>query len=133
MESHVRILAILRIVAGCLGILVATAALLAFGGLAGLLAATEAAREAEAWIAVPVLAAIGGALFFLILVVSLPSIIAGAGLLKYRPWARILTIVLSAIDLLNVPLGTALGIYGLWVLLARDSQVLFERRFGPLA
>jgi len=133
MESHVRILAILRIVAGCLGILFATAALLAFGGLAGLLAATEAARDAEAWIAVPVLAAIGGALFFLILVVSLPSIIAGAGLLKYRPWARILTIVLSAIDLLNVPLGTALGIYGLWVLLARDSQVLFERRFGPLA
>ncbi len=132
MESHVRILAILRIVAGCLGILIAAAALLAFGGLAGLLAATEAAREAEAWIAVPVLAAIGGALFFAILIVSLPSIIAGAGLLKYRPWARILTIVLSAIDLLNVPLGTALGIYGLWVLLARNSRILFERRFGPL-
>lgn len=132
MESHVRILAILRIVAGCLGVLIAAVALLAFGGLAGLLAATEAAREEEAWIAVPVLAAIGGALFFLMLIVSLPSIIAGAGLLKYRPWARILTIVLSAIDLLNVPLGTALGIYGLWVLLARDSQTLFERRFGPV-
>lgn len=132
MESHVRILGILRIVAGCLGILIATAALLAFGGLAGLLAATEAPRDSEAWIAVPVLAAIGGAVFFLLLIVSLPSIIAGVGLLKYRPWARILTIVLSAIDLLNVPLGTALGVYGLWVLLARDARLLFERRFGLL-
>jgi len=133
MESHVRILAILRIVAGCLGILVATVALLAFGGLAGLVAATEATRDSQAWIAVPVLAAVGGALSFLLLVVSLPSIIAGAGLLKHRPWARTLTIVLSALDLLNVPLGTALGIYGLWVLLARDTRLLFERPLRPLA
>ena len=32
------------------------------------------------------------------------------GLLKYRPWARVVGIVLSAINLINVPFGTVLGV-----------------------
>jgi hypothetical protein len=37
-----------------------------------------------------------------------------------------LTIVLSAIELLHVPFGTALGIYGLWVLLSPPTEELFR-------
>ncbi|MBI3696140.1 MAG: hypothetical protein HY238_15045, partial [Acidobacteria bacterium] len=58
---------------------------------------------------------------------GLPSLIAGIGLLKLRPWARILTIVLSAIDLIHVPFGTALGLYGLWALLSKEGEQLFAR------
>ena len=56
-----------------------------------------------------------------------PSLIAGVGLLYFKPWARVLTIILSVIHLFSVPFGTALGIYGLWVLLQRETEPLFRR------
>ena len=61
------------------------------------------------------------------LVLSVPGIIAGVGLLSYQPWARILTIVLSILDLISIPFGTALGIYGLWVLFTTEGARLFEQ------
>ena len=51
---------------------------------------------------------------------------AGWGLLQREPWARLLTIVLSLFSLFNVPLGTALGVYGLWVLLPAQSEKEYE-------
>jgi phage shock protein C len=62
---------------------------------------------------------------FLILF-SAPGIICGFGLLKYRPWSRILALILGAINLINIPFGTALGIYTLWVMMHEDSQALFR-------
>jgi len=47
---------------------------------------------------------------------------AGWGLLRRESWARLLTVVLSFFALLNIPLGTALGIYSLWVLLPAESE-----------
>ena len=61
------------------------------------------------------------------LTLSAAGIIAGLGLLKFRPWAWILAIGLSVLGLLNVPFGpfgTVLAIYGLWVLLARATERL---------
>jgi len=43
--------------------------------------------------------------------------IAGWGLLKLEPWGRIFALVMAFLDLLYVPLGTALGVYTLFVLL----------------
>jgi len=48
--------------------------------------------------------------------------IAGCGLLQQQEWARILTLVVGFLALLNVPIGTALGIYTLWVLLPAQSD-----------
>ena len=56
---------------------------------------------------------------------SLPSVATGIGLLYFKPWARILGIVLSAIALLGFPWVTLLGIYGLWVLFNKDTERLF--------
>ena len=70
---------------------------------------------------------IGGFVFILLLVLSLPGLIIGFGLVQLRPWARIAGIILSALDLVSVPpFGTALGIYGLWVLLNRETEQMFE-------
>jgi hypothetical protein len=33
--------------------------------------------------------------------------------------------------LVQIPLGTALGFYGIWVLFSRDGQALFERPTAP--
>ena len=50
--------------------------------------------------------------------------VLGAYLLLY-PRARVLTLILSAFNLLQVPLGTALGIYGFWVLMSDRADELF--------
>ena len=47
---------------------------------------------------------------------------AGWGLLERQPWARILALVLAFLNLLDLPFGTALGVYTLWVLLPAESE-----------
>lgn len=49
------------------------------------------------------------------------------GLYERQPWARTLGIVLSFFVLLRIPLGTALGIYTLWVLLPDPSRREYEQ------
>ena len=53
---------------------------------------------------------------------------AGWGLLQREPWARTVAVVLAFPSLFfNVPFGTALGIYTLWVLLPAESDAEYER------
>ena len=124
MEQHVKILGALHIVFGSLGLLLALGMLVLFGGIAGLVGATDYSGNGH--FAVPVIGAVGGLVFFVLVALSLPGVIAGIGLLQFRTWARILTNVLSEFDLIHVPFGTALGIYGLWVLLSQGSERLFR-------
>jgi hypothetical protein len=60
-----------------------------------------------------------------ILMVSLPGIIGGVGLLRYKPWGRYMVLVLSVLALLNIPLGTAIGVYSIWVLVQDETAQLF--------
>lgn len=55
-------------------------------------------------------------------------IIGSWGLIKGKNWARILMIVLSALHLVNIQIGTILGSYGLWVLLSKETGLLFGER-----
>jgi len=126
MQQHVKILAILHIVFGGLGVLAALAALLFFGGLASFAGLAE--QNSGNFIAGGVLGLIGLVVMIVVLVISLPGLIAGVGLLNYQNWARILTIVLSVIELPGFPFHTALGIYGLWVLLSTEGSALFTPR-----
>jgi hypothetical protein len=119
MEQHVKIIAVLYIVFGALGIL---AALMLFFIIAG---AGAASGDEEAMMVTGIVAV---ALAVFLVVVSLPGIIAGIGLLQRRNWARILAIVLAALNLLNFPFGTALGIYALWALLNEQTAPLFAAR-----
>jgi uncharacterized membrane protein (DUF2068 family) len=48
--------------------------------------------------------------------------LTGWGLLKRQPWARMLAIVFGCFSLFDVPFGTALGVYTLWVLLPAESE-----------
>ena len=61
-----------------------------------------------------------------LLILSAPSIIGGWGLIKGKSWSRVLMIVISALHLLSFPIGTALGIYGLWVLLNEQSRQFLD-------
>ena len=126
METHVKVLAVLCIVFGALGTLGALFILAVFGAAGAVSAALS--QNPEAMIALPIIRLAGTALFVFLLLTSVPGIIAGIGLLQYRPWARILTIVISAINLIHVPLGTILGLYGLYVLLSAEGARLFAMR-----
>jgi hypothetical protein len=55
------------------------------------------------------------------------GLVAGWGLLDRQPWARTLAIVLACFSLLDMPFGTALGIYTLWVLLPAKSEEEFRQ------
>jgi len=58
------------------------------------------------------------------------GVIAGWGLMAHSSWARMLAIVLGCISLIHMPLGTALGIYTLWVLLPQDACREYQRLAG---
>jgi hypothetical protein len=129
MEQHVKIFAILNIVIGALGVLVALFVLLFFGGLAGLVGADH---DPDGPVGAVALGMVGGIAFFAISIFSVPSIIAGVGMLKLREWSRVLGMVMSALHLLNIPLGTALGIYGFWVLTKDETRALFKTKGGSM-
>jgi len=75
--------------------------------------------------AVQVLSFIGGIGFVFFTVLAVPGLIAGVGLLKRQSWARILALVLAILGLVNFPIGTAVGIYALWVLLQTEASEHF--------
>ncbi len=125
MAQHVKILGILHIVFGGLCVLGGLIAFLVMGGIAGLVGASDQSPDTQA--AVPILAVIGGFVAVICLIVGLPGLIGGIGLIQYKAWARILVIILSALDLIHIPLGTALGIYGFWVLLKPETEQMFAR------
>jgi len=125
MAQHVKILGILHIVFGAIGVLGAIAALLIFGGVSALVAADH---SSDSLAAIPILGVVGGLVFILVMALSLPGLIIGIGLMQFRPWARMGGIILSAFDLLGFPFHTALGIYGLWTLLNRETEQMFLSR-----
>lgn len=53
---------------------------------------------------------------------AVPGVAAGVGLLRGQAWARLVMIVLLCLMLPALPVGTAFGAYGLWVLLGSRVQ-----------
>ena len=78
-------------------------------------------------VAVPMRGGIGTILFIVLLIFSLPSLVGGIALLMMAPWSRIFMIVVSVLYLFHIPIGTALGIYGLWALTKPETEALFVR------
>jgi hypothetical protein len=118
MQQHVRTLGWLFIIYSAVFDLIALIVLVIMGG-AG---AVSGDRQA-----LFITSAVGLSIAAILLIISVPGIIAGLGLLKYRQWARILAIILGALHLFSFPFGTALGIYTFWVLLNAQTTPLFER------
>ncbi len=128
MQTHVKVLGVLYLAVSGLALAGALFLLLVMGGTAGIVGV--AADPEDAAIAIPVLGIAGTALAMILILFAIPGLLTGYGLLKYKPWARIVGIVFSALNLINVPFGTLLGAYGLWVLLTRETERLFEG--GPI-
>ncbi|MGM0665891.1 MAG: hypothetical protein ACQETA_01095 [Bacteroidota bacterium] len=119
MKKHVSVVGILHIVFAVLGLFVAVLILF------GISIALSYVQGDE--MAVAVLRTVMISLTGVISVVSVLSIIGGIGLFSYAEWARVLIIIMSAINCLNIPIGTAKGVYSIWVLLQDETIKLFKR------
>jgi hypothetical protein len=58
---------------------------------------------------------------------TLPSLIAGYGLLKRRKWARIWAIISAVLAGAQFPMGTAVTVYTFWFLFSDAGKQCFER------
>jgi hypothetical protein len=112
----------LNILCSAVGLLSALLMMVIFSGAA---AAVAADGNPDAAVAIPLIGLTGTAIVAFLVIWSLPSLIVGFGLYRFRPWARIAGIVVSIVALIGVPFGTMLGIYGLWVLFSKDTEQLF--------
>ncbi len=127
MRQHVTILGVLFIVFGSLGLIGAFILALLFGGAAGIVGIV-AQTEPDAAVALPIVSLVGTIVVLLVFLLSIPELVAGIGLIKFRPWARILSIVICVLNLLKFPMGTLVGGYGMWVLLSGETEELFRGR-----
>ncbi|HKK07893.1 MAG TPA: hypothetical protein VKA44_03335 [Gemmatimonadota bacterium] len=116
MKNHLTAVAVLQIGLGALGLLGAGFLWLVLSG-AGFFSGDLRALAINS-----TLALLGSS--FLVLV-SLPGIVGGLGLLHGRPWARALLLVVAVFELFHVPLGTALALYTFWALLSEDGKRAF--------
>jgi hypothetical protein len=123
MATHVKVVAVLFVVFGVLGLVGALFSTMAFGLAAAIIGASS--HDADAAIGLTVVGLTGAALTIFLVFASIPSIVCGWGLLRLRPWSRILGIILGAIALLKIPLGTIFGIYVLYVLFQKETEALF--------
>jgi hypothetical protein len=71
--------------------------------------------------------AMAGSIAATLLIGGVLGFLLGWGLLERKPWSRMLAIVLGVISLFDLPFGTALGIYTLWVLLPARNEEEFRR------
>jgi hypothetical protein len=118
MKQHVSFVGALHVGFGIFGLLGALAVYIIFNFANSMVDSEPIANQ--------VLTFLGGSLSLLILFFSCLGIIGGIGLFTYKPWARILVMIVSAINCLNIPIGTAKGIYSIWVLMQRETIEMFE-------
>lgn len=132
MERHVRIIGLLYVLLGASLVLIGVGVLFMFGGAA----LSGADEQSGSVVVVPLVGAVGGIVFLLLSLLSIPALVAGVGLLRHRAWARIVTILLAGFILFIpfltgfvklVPATTLLGLYSLWVLLSRRTETVFQR------
>jgi NADH:ubiquinone oxidoreductase subunit K len=74
-----------------------------------------------------ILTIIADVLSVVLVVLAIPCLIGGIGLIKRKNWARILVLILSIINLLNFPIGTVIGIYSIWALLQPEVTAEFQK------
>lgn len=122
-QNHITLLGVLHIARGAFVFLVGIALFALLTGI-GLISEDNTAMG--------VLGIIGMVLLLLLVALAIPSIIAGIGVLLRREWGRIMALVVGIISLIDIPIGTAVGVYSIWLLMNDDTRILFGQSPSPI-
>jgi hypothetical protein len=116
LDRHRQALGILFVVFSALLALVALGVLAVF--VLGVRSASDQGGRAMAVV-------MGIAVTAFLLLLSLPGLIGGLGMLRRRAWSKVVTLIVAVLSLPSFPLGTVLGIYAIWFWLQPNSSRLF--------
>lgn len=118
MEKHIKVLGALHI---AYAILVLLAAIVVFIAVAG---GGQIADDPDVE---QITAGLGTATAGLIAIFALPSLVGGIGLINHKSWAWVLVLIAGIMSLLSFPIGTAIGVYTIWVLTRPETKTLLTR------
>ena len=118
LDTHTRVAACLHIVLAVLALLVLLVLAAIVGAFGALGPDVGIDRQIADWVG-------GLGILFIGLFALLPvlEIMGAVLLLRGNDTGRIFTIVFSVLSLLNIPIGTAVGVYSLWALLREKPQL----------
>lgn len=107
MRKHVRILGWLQLFLGLFDLFIGLAAFGLLSGI-GVLSGDPAAFG--------IMSLIGGFVGTLALILALPNLIVGIGLLRnWGGWVIVAAVILGLFNLAQAPFGTALALYTFWI------------------
>jgi len=122
MEKHINIVAALQIGLSIFNLLIAFLIFTVLKLVGGFVDDANGAT---------ILSLIADVLAIVFIIISVPGILAGMGLYKRKEWARILTLVLSIVEIFSFPFGTAIGIYSIWALIQPETIAEFGKAGEP--
>ena len=121
MEAHLRRVGLLNIALGIFGLFICAVIFVLFGGPNGILLINArvggSTTTTEGFVTACIM------IYFLFM--AAPLILVGKGLLQCQEWARNLGMILSIVNLINIPFGTIVAVYSLWVLTSYEIEPLF--------
>lgn len=75
----------------------------------------------------PFIAPMFNVLGWIVLIKGIAGMVGGIGLLARESWARVLTLAVAFVSLIDIPFGTAIGVYSIWVLLSAGSDQEYSK------
>ena len=121
MENHKRILGILYVISGILQILAMIFVSTLIATLFPMIF-DQADAEGVEWIVTWIIPFVRVISITVIVLFAIPAIIGGWGLLNNKDWALTIVLILGCFKLFSFPLGTALGVYTIWVYLENNKK-----------
>ncbi|HXG56782.1 MAG TPA: hypothetical protein VNJ03_15500 [Vicinamibacterales bacterium] len=120
MRAHLRLLGVLQLTWGAIGLLLGAATLALAGGAIAIGVLSPGDRVAAG------LTSLTFAVFAAVLLAGgAANAWAGRSLRRHEPAGRSAVLWLAVPNLFLLPFGTALGIYAWWVLLHNDTRAIF--------
>ncbi len=120
MKKHVTIVGALQIGFSSLWLIAAIVLYFVFNFARGQVGDDETALNVLGFLAIALPLFLG--------VISILGLVAGIAVLSYKGWGRIITIIVSALGCFNIPIGTLVGVYTIWVLMQDDTVKLFNNQ-----
>ena len=77
--------------------------------------------------AIRITSIIGQSIGAVLFIFAVPGFICGYGLITKKAWSRVFGIILSCLSLFSIPIGTIIGIYGLWTLFKDETKDLLSK------